>query len=208
MSLNRVTIGLDNDLSPYQWWLLIIHANTNCFSEKIIEPYRFSLTKLQFEKYNMIVCKFVTILSRGRWINSSRPSAAYIYMRQWLGCALVQIMACRHYQNQCWIIISWTLRNKFQWNFNQSFNQIFIQENAFENVFCEMAAILSRGDGLVHVKCISIILRSLVLVAWGRSWVICNLFSHSTSDVNYSFRPANERRRYKVTPSLIGWVQT
>ena len=22
------------------------------------------------------------------------------------------------------------------------------------------------------------------------------------------FRPANERRRYKVTPSLIGWVQT
>ena len=21
-------------------------------------------------------------------------------------------------------------------------------------------------------------------------------------------RPANERRRYKVTPSLIGWVQT
>ena len=23
-----------------------------------------------------------------------------------------------------------------------------------------------------------------------------------------SLRPANERRRYKVTPSLIGWVQT
>ena len=22
------------------------------------------------------------------------------------------------------------------------------------------------------------------------------------------FRPANERRRYKVTPSLIGWAQT
>ena len=33
--------------------------------------------------------------------------------------------------------------NKFQWNFNQNFN-IFIQENAFESVVCEMAAMLSR----------------------------------------------------------------
>ena len=34
--------------------------------------------------------------------------------------------------------------NKFQWKLNQNFN-IFIQENAFENIVCEMAAILSRG---------------------------------------------------------------
>ena len=33
--------------------------------------------------------------------------------------------------------------NKLQWNFNQNFN-IFIQENAFESVDCEMKAILSR----------------------------------------------------------------
>ena len=33
--------------------------------------------------------------------------------------------------------------NKLQWNFNRNSN-IFIQENAFESVVCEMAAILSR----------------------------------------------------------------
>ena len=42
-----------------------------------------------------------------------------------------------------WDIVNWTLRNKLQWNFNRNSN-IFIHENAFENVVCEMASILSR----------------------------------------------------------------
>ena len=33
--------------------------------------------------------------------------------------------------------------NKFQWNFNRN-SYIFIQENAFKDVVCEKAAILSR----------------------------------------------------------------
>ena len=35
------------------------------------------------------------------------------------------------------------VRNKFQWNLKQNL-YIFIQENTFENVVCEMAAILPR----------------------------------------------------------------
>ena len=41
---------------------------------------------------------------------------------------------------QCWDIVNWTLGNKLQWNFNRN-SYIFIQENAFENVACEMASI-------------------------------------------------------------------
>ena len=37
----------------------------------------------------------------------------------------------------------WTPMNKFQWNCNRNSN-FFIHENAFENVVCEMIAILSR----------------------------------------------------------------
>ena len=38
-------------------------------------------------------------------------------MRQWIGSALVQIVACRLfypilYLNQCWYIVNWTLRDK------------------------------------------------------------------------------------------------
>ena len=33
--------------------------------------------------------------------------------------------------------------NQLQWNFNQN-SYIFIKENAFENVVCEMAAILTQ----------------------------------------------------------------
>ena len=45
--------------------------------------------------------------------------------------------------DQWWNIVNWALRNKLQWNFVWNSN-IFIQENALENVVCEMASILSR----------------------------------------------------------------
>ena len=45
-----------------------------------------------------------------------------------------------HYLNHCWNIVNWTLGNKLQWNFNRNSN-IFIQENALENVVCKMASI-------------------------------------------------------------------
>ena len=37
----------------------------------------------------------------------------------------------------------WTFGKKLQWNFNQNW-YIFIEENAFENAVCEMAAMLSQ----------------------------------------------------------------
>ena len=52
-----------------------------------------------------------------------------------------------HYLNQYWVIVNWTIRNKLQWKFSQDTN-FFIHENASENIVCEMAAILPRGDEL------------------------------------------------------------
>ena len=80
------------------------------------------------------------------------PSDAY--MRQWIGSASVQIMACAysapsHYLNQCWYIVNWTLGNTLQWNLNQNTNFSF-HKSAFENIVCEMAAILFRGR---WIKC-------------------------------------------------------
>ena len=57
---------------------------------------------------------------------------------------IVSYLAPSHYLNQCLGIINWTLRNKLQWNFSQKSN-FFFQENAFENVVCEMVAFLSIG---------------------------------------------------------------
>ena len=39
--------------------------------------------------------------------------------------------------------VNWTHRKKLWWNFNQN-SYILIQENAFENIVCETAIILSR----------------------------------------------------------------
>ena len=65
------------------------------------------------------------------------------WFRQWF----VACSAPSHYLNQCWLIVNWTLRNKIQWNLNQN-TKLFIHENAFENDFCEMEAIFSRGRWL------------------------------------------------------------
>ena len=69
-------------------------------------------------------------------------------MRQWNRSALVQIMvfACSapsHYLNQQWVNVNWTLRNKFQWSFNQNI-KIFIYKNSNEIIVCKIVAILSR----------------------------------------------------------------
>ena len=82
-----------------------------------------------------------------RYVNSSPPSATI--MCPWIGWALVQILAIaysapNYYLHQRWVIVSWTLRKKLQWNFNQT-TTIFILENWSENIVCEMVAILSIG---------------------------------------------------------------
>ena len=64
------------------------------------------------------------------------------------------LSAPSHYLNQCWNIVNWTLRNKFQWNCNRNSN-IFIQENAFENIVCEMASICLGLNVLIRINTFS-----------------------------------------------------
>ena len=64
----------------------------------------------------------------------------------WFRWWLVTRSAPSHYLKQCWNIVNWTLGNIFQWNFNT----IFIEENYFENVIWNMAAILSLPQSVNH----------------------------------------------------------
>ena len=78
-------------------------------------------------------------------VNSSPPSTAY--MRQWIGSALLQIMALRLFGakplSEPMFYLNWILWNILQWHFNPKTN-VFIHENASKNIVCEMAAILPR----------------------------------------------------------------
>ena len=72
-------------------------------------------------------------------INSSPPSAAY--MRQWIGSALVQIMAWRLFGAKplskpmlgYYEVVIISLRNKLQWNFKQN-AKLFIHYIAAANI--------------------------------------------------------------------------
>ena len=80
-----------------------------------------------------------------------RPLMPHI-LRQLIGSALVEIMVYRllgakPLSKSMLIIVNWTLRNNFQCNFNQN-TKLFIHENAFETIVCEMLAILSIRDKL------------------------------------------------------------
>ena len=86
-------------------------------------------------------------VSRCLRVNSSPPSAAY--MRQCIGSALVQIMACHLFGTKPLSkpMLGYChpkLRNKLQWNFNQN-TKLLINEIAFENIVCKMTTIFSRG---------------------------------------------------------------
>ena len=76
------------------------------------------------------------------------PIVPHIWVRtsdqHWFRYWLVAYSSPSHYLNQWWVIVNWTPVNKLQWNSNQN-TKFFINENRFENVVCEMVAILSRG---------------------------------------------------------------
>ena len=96
--------------------------------------------------------RFVWINSRQLPYNSMKSADAYIYALQnqvivSLGNNLSPVRRqAIHYLNQHWIILIWTLRNKLQWNLNKN-TTVFIQQNAFENVICKMAAIFFSENG-------------------------------------------------------------
>ena len=77
-------------------------------------------------------------------------------MHQWTGSALVQIKACRLVcakpLSELMLVYCplWTIGIKLQWNFDQ-ITKLFIQDNAAENVVCEMVAILSRGRWVLTI---------------------------------------------------------
>ena len=68
---------------------------------------------------------------------------ASVNNHHWFRQCFAAWAAPSHSLNQYWNIVNWALRNKLQWNLNRNLS-IFIQENALENVVCEMASILSR----------------------------------------------------------------
>ena len=57
----------------------------------------------------------------------------------------------RHYLNQCWVIVNWTLRNKIQWNFNQK-TKLFIRETASENIVCQNGGHFVQGGDELNMS--------------------------------------------------------
>ena len=84
----------------------------------------------------------------GRVMYICRQYIYHHWFRQWL----VAWSALSPYLNQYWNIVNLTLRNKIHWNINV-YSYIFISENAFECVVCEMSAILSRPQ-CVKTHCV------------------------------------------------------
>ena len=81
------------------------------------------------------------------WLNPLRPSDAYMCQESnhhWFTQWLPAWSAPSPYLSHCWGIVNWTNRNPLQRNSNLPLN-IFIHENAFEGVVCEMVAIFSRS---------------------------------------------------------------
>ena len=147
-----VIMASGNGLLPL-WHQTITGNNTDLFSiessknlSEIWMIIKFVIQQNAFET----VYKIMAIFFRPWSVNSLRPSDAYMCRRT--GSSLVL--------NQCLNIFNWTFRDKLQWNFNRKSN-IFIHENAFEDVVCEMASILSLPQCVNYMA-----LHELVDILW------------------------------------------
>ena len=91
-------------LTPHQQ--ILWHSSERNFIGIIISAPDNNL-KNEFENQTF---KITLTSPRSQWVNSLRPRN--VYMHQWTGSALDQIMACSapsHYMNQCWFIVDWNL---------------------------------------------------------------------------------------------------
>ena len=106
---------------------------------------------------------------------------------QWFRYWLVACSAPSHYLNQCWFIVNWTLAKISQGNLN--WNTItFVQENAFENVVCEIAAILS----LIQWSLITHSFVGKLSVCWSSRWLPTNTtVSHYLNQCWFSIDQVN-----------------
>ena len=110
-------------------------------------PHKGAVMRKAFLCHDVIVTPLSMLLFIMFWcVNSLRSSDAYMrqnkyyhWFSQWLG----SWSAPSHYLNQYWNIVNSKLRDKLQWDLQQN-SCIFIPKSAFQNVVCEMAAILSR----------------------------------------------------------------
>ena len=86
---------------------------------------------------------FMMLLSFTDFLYSSRANCVNKHGRHWFRWLLVACLTPSHYFNHSRVIINWAFGNINLWNLNKN-RTTFKQKNAFANVICKMAAILSR----------------------------------------------------------------
>ena len=104
------------------------------------DPYK-TLTSLPWGLFDARCCHQMEAFSALLALceGSHQSPADSPYKGQWCGALISSSPS--HNLNQYWNILNWTPRYKLQWNLNRN-SYIFIQENAFKDVVCEMAVIL------------------------------------------------------------------
>ena len=141
---------------------------------------------------------FFDILTHWGRVTHMRQQSNYHWFRR----SLDAWTAPSHYLNQWWNIVNWTLRNKLQWHFNRNLN-IFIQENALEDVVCEMASIFSRPQ---CVKQIALALIPLPLMESPGKGLRDNAFIQLLSGRQRRIPLIKQTPMHRLSRVLLPWL--
>ena len=146
MHKHRWSTCISNHLYDYVLWDVITHpchkfngGYTKVRAWMSLNGFYFGVGAAQEASGPWGICK-----------KSSPLCAAYV--RQWIGSVLVQIMACRLFGAKPLPkpMLGYCRLDPYEQTsvkFHQT-TKLFIHKNACENIVCEMASILSRGDEL------------------------------------------------------------
>ena len=105
-----------------------------------------------------------------------------------------------YYPKQCCIAVNWTLRNNFEWNLNPN-SSIGIHRNAFQNIVCWTAAILSR-ESSVNFRVTDLLCGEFNGDRWIPIAKASGVFFDLRLNKQLSIQP---KRRWFETPSCSLW---
>ena len=122
-------------------------------------------------------------------------------MGQWIGWALIQIMACGLFSAKPLskpMLLFCQFDHKEQiWNFNQN-TKFFIHENASENIVCEMATILSRGAWVNATWCVVFVF-ALYYVVIRYQWDLTISFEKSFANKIPQYHRSNHEGYWSIS---------
>ena len=143
----------------FRWWLVLYHCllTDDHHNASLVVSYGISITIVLEIPYfttkrglcnglSPVLCQAITLTHLPLVLHICVSESGQHWFRLWL----VAYSAQSHYLNQCSLIVSWTLRNKLQWNSDHNTKLFRFKKMQLKMSSAKRKPFCPGGDELTH----------------------------------------------------------